>query len=174
MKVTLEEEIEKIIEKLVKKIMEPKNKPSTPGPGSPHGIYVYRQDGWRMLRREGEPYSIGEQGEGVYIIYFDNTRCPACRIYDPTWFHFSSQNRGEKRHFVIVLCEWFSRNCQSSSASLSFLKYRVKASPTTIFSSFRGGEIIYNNKIEGVVGEDRLTTELAIAEGLFRGGEKIR
>lgn len=40
-----------------------------PGPGSPNGVYLYSgsKRSWNLLRKDGEPFRIGELGNGIYI-----------------------------------------------------------------------------------------------------------
>ncbi len=112
-------------------------------PDSPHGIYVYAQGSWKLLRSEGPPFQLGELGDGLYMIYFDNTRCEACRMQDPEWFRFVSSYSGPyKLHAVIVLCEWFAQNCKSPAAAETYRKFRIRASPTIIVA------LVENNKVK--------------------------
>ncbi len=137
----------------------------------PHGIYLYDKDRdeWVLVRVEGEAFR--PEHDGIYVIYFDNTKCPACRRYDPTWFSYV-RKYAKKMHnlnFVIVLCEWFARNCASEAASKTFKEFDVHASPTTIFAYVKNGKIVYNEKYEGVLYEFELSM---ITEGFAERAEK--
>ncbi|MEM2528393.1 MAG: hypothetical protein QXG40_03245, partial [Ignisphaera sp.] len=48
----------------------------------PHGIYEYSAEHsmWRFIKSDGEYFK--PDSKGVYVIYFDNTKCSACRKYD--------------------------------------------------------------------------------------------
>ena len=143
----------------------------TVGTDCPHGIYVYdrNNDVWILVRCEGEPFVPDK--DGVYVIYFDNTKCPACRKYDNIWFPFVQKyaKQNPDMHFVIVLCEWFARNCKSEAAAGTFRKYDVHASPTTIFLYVKNGKEVYNEKYEGVLYEFELKL---ITEGFVERAEK--
>lgn len=147
-------EIKNIVEKILRKLLEKKELEETGGKKKKitekdeHGIYVYSGGEWKLLRREGEAFRVGELGDGVYVVYFDNTRCPACRLHDVSWFPFVEKHAGEA-FFVIVLCEWFARRCESPAASKTFLQYRVKASPTTLFARVKKGNIEVEERKEG-------------------------
>jgi hypothetical protein len=145
----LKEALEKVYRRVMREMREAKVKRRVETT-DPHGIYVYTGEGWKLLRREGEPFRLGELGDGIYVVYFDNTRCPACRIYDREWYPFVEKHRDEA-HFVIVLCEWFARVCNSPAASRSFLEYRVRASPTTMFARVENGSVVEQVKREGAL-----------------------
>jgi len=125
---------------------------------SPHGIYIYdhAQDKWIFIDIGGEIFI--PRKEGVYVIYFDNTKCPACRIYDIHWFPYVKLigSSLENTYFVIVLCEWFARECRSTSASETFKYYDIHASPTTVLISVRNGKEIDREKVEGINTMDKL------------------
>ena len=157
-----DEEIRSLVERLLKSVLQgkrrkvkaPPAKPGMrverPGPGTPHGIYVYdrRSNSWVLATVEGDAWDPEE--DGLYMVYFDNTRCPACRLYDKYWFDFAS-TRGGEVNLVIVLCAWFAHECRSPAAAASFRKYEVHASPTTLILCRRNGEDIYVKKHEGIL-----------------------
>ncbi len=145
----LNELINKLLKEILTKAVETEAKKHI-SPSDEHGVYLYKNGEWILYRKEGSPFQLGELGDGVYIIYFDNTKCPACRMYDPTWHIFVEKNQDEAK-FLVILCEWFSRRCQSKAASLTFLLYSVKASPTTLFARVEDGEVVDQVNIEGVV-----------------------
>ena len=153
-----EKEIKELIEKLYKRMLkesigarDKKRFKRRIGTNDEHGIYVYRPErGWQLLRIEGEAFRLGELGNGVYVLYFDNTKCPACRIHDIAWYPFVEKHEREA-HFVVILCEWFSRHCRSSAAAKSFMSYRIKASPTTIFAYVEENIIVKQVKREGAL-----------------------
>ncbi len=145
---------------------------------SPHGIYVYDKvrDLWILVKSDGEAFEPTE--DGVYVIYFDNTKCPACRKYDTIWFPFVKKwSKDHPNHrFVIILCDWFARECKSQAASSSFRKYNIHASPTTVFMYVKDGKKVYDEKYEGVLYEFELKL---ILEGFeerakkYLRGEKV-
>lgn len=112
---------------------------STPGPGYPHGIYLYKDGKWVLLRDKGGALELGELGPGVYAVYFDNALCPACRVQDMYWERLVKRlgsNHGI--YFLVVLCDWFADNCSSEAASESFKKFNISASPTLIIARVEG------------------------------------
>ncbi|MEM1525622.1 MAG: hypothetical protein QXZ41_04670 [Ignisphaera sp.] len=123
---------------------------------SPHGIYIYDHDDsvWHLIRSDGEPFKPDKKG--IYVIYFDNTKCSACRKYDTIWFPFIENNMRNKKqyNFIIVLCNWFARDCNSTAAAETFKRFDVHASPTTIVLYVdENNEIKYQEKYEGVLYE---------------------
>ncbi|BES81833.1 hypothetical protein [Pyrodictium abyssi] len=161
-----DEELEKLLERKARKLLE-KAKGGMGevivkrvGAGSRNGIYVYdREHGaWRLLRVDGGAFQLGELGDGVYVVYFGNTKCKACRSYDGYWHPFveSAAPRLEGYHFVIVLCDWFTHRCASPAASASFREHRVHASPTTLLAYVAGGKTVYQEKYEGVLTREEL------------------
>ena len=122
-----------------------------PGPGSEHGVYVYEGGVWRLLRREGEGFSLGELGNGVYVIYFDNTLCPACREQDLQMVEVVKRFGGDSRvRLVVVLCDWFTQICDSEAASKTFEEFRVSASPTIVVATVKNGRTVFREDLRGV------------------------
>ncbi|MCE4603831.1 MAG: thioredoxin family protein, partial [Aeropyrum sp.] len=124
-----------------------------PGPGSKHGIYVY--DGgsgeWRLLRDGGDPFTPEELGEGVVLVYFDNALCPACRLQDHYWLDVVKKHGGRGGvKFVVVLCDWFTQNCNSEAASKSFEAFKISSSPTIAVFAVKNGKVVYQEFLEGV------------------------
>ncbi len=137
-----------------------------------HGIYIYdpRQNLWILMQRDGGYFK--PSGKGVYVIYFDNGKCSACRKYDGIWFPFVEKYSKDRNdiNFVIILCDWFARECSSQAASESFKHFDVHASPTTIaLYSDEKGEIKYQEKYEGVLYEFELKL---ILENFLERAEK--
>ncbi|MDM7274958.1 MAG: thioredoxin family protein [Thermoprotei archaeon] len=129
-----------------------------PGPGSPNGIYVYDSKGrvWKVLRAKGEPFKLGELGDGLYMVYFDNLYCPACRSQDHHIYKLVSRYGGKPNlFFVVILCDWFADNCASEAASRTFREFKVSASPTILVASVRGSEIS-QERLEGVRNDSSL------------------
>ncbi|MEM2627990.1 MAG: hypothetical protein QW775_07055, partial [Ignisphaera sp.] len=57
-------------------------------------------------------------------------------------------------NFIIVLCNWFARDCNSTAAAETFKRFDVHASPTTIVLYVdENNEIKYQEKYEGVLYE---------------------
>ncbi len=163
-----DEEVSKLLDKLVKKIISGKMKKEEVksveldmvGVDSPHGIYIYDRgkDKWVLVKVSGEYFKPDK--DGVYVIYFDNTMCPACRIYDLSWYPYVklfSRNL-ENTYFVVILCAWFAHNCKSEAARESFKHYNIKASPTTVLLCVSNGEVVEEERFEGAKKLDYLAT----------------
>lgn len=123
--------------------------PGLPGPGSRHGIYVYQDGDWRLLRSEGGAFTLGELGDGVYLVYFDNAYCPACRAQDPHFEEIVRWYKGRAK-FVVVLCNWFEEDCRSEAAAATFRKFQVKSSPTIVVARVEGGKAVKVETLQGV------------------------
>ncbi|MDW8082184.1 MAG: hypothetical protein RMI56_00110 [Sulfolobales archaeon] len=129
------------------------------GPDCPHGLYIYdrEKDVWILFSA-----NVGDifmpKVDGYYIIYFDNTRCSACRKYDLHWFPYVRQNyhRFPDHYFIIALCDWFARECKSPVASNTFTYYAVHASPTTILLYIKSGKEVYRESYDGYLKIDEL------------------
>ncbi|MEM4482061.1 MAG: hypothetical protein QXK88_00015 [Desulfurococcaceae archaeon] len=121
-------------------------------PDSPHGIYVYDYGKERWILRQVAGGSQLPWGDGYYLVYFDNSRCPACRSYDSQWFPFVRifGKLFKEFNFVVVLCDWFARECVSEAASSTFKKFDVHASPSTLIMHVKGGEIVEKQELSGV------------------------
>jgi len=160
---------EAIIERIARRILEKAGKAERPrvkgyrrlDASTPHGVYVYDKGSglWLPLPAGGafKPYR-----DGFYAVYFDNTRCPACRVYDAVWYAYVELvgRRIPDTEFVVVLCEWFSGRCGSRAAAESFREYGVRASPTTVLLRVEGGEIAGRRDLRGVRGVGELAREL--------------
>ncbi|MCD6301419.1 MAG: hypothetical protein J7L82_05045 [Staphylothermus sp.] len=167
-----DEELRKLLEKVASKIIKQGSREMKKevdektegievdmvGIDSPHGIYVYEpsKDKWVLVRTKGDYFKPDR--DGFYIVYFDNTRCPACRIYDLAWYPYIKLigSSLENTYFVIILCDWFARECKSEAAKKSFEHYDVHASPTTLLMYVENGEIKDMERIEGSKTLDKL------------------
>ena len=145
------EELRKILEAKVRELSKEIVRLKEVDTKSPHGIYIYdkSKDEWVLVQREGDYFK--PIFNGFYVIYFDNTRCPACRRYDKEWFPYIRREgcKLNNFYFVIILCEWFAGACKSEAASKSFRYYDIHASPTTLLLYYKNGKVIYHEKQEG-------------------------
>lgn len=169
-----DEVVEKLLLKILEKMMSEKKKVEAKiglelkevDYTSPHGIYHYvsEKDVWRLVQIDGEAYVPKENG--FHVIYFDNTRCSACRIYDLYWYPWVREysRKYNDTRFTIVLCAWFARNCESIAASKTFKHWGIRASPTTLFLYVKNGKVVMDAKREGVLNRDKLV----MAYTLFR------
>jgi len=131
---------------------------------APHGIYVYS-----VKSRSWVPASKSALlGDGVYVIYFDNARCGACRKFDESWFPFVEKAALEGRAtFVVVLCDWFARSCSSDDARELFREFDVHTSPTVVFLRREGGKNAKVLRGEGVMPPQWLAlTYMLITQGV--------
>lgn len=131
-------------------------------PDSPHGIYVYdcSSEKWVLRQVSGNPDL--PWSDGYYMVYFDNARCPACRSYDNQWFPFVKLfgKLFPEVNYVVVLCDWFARECVSEAASSAFKKFDVHASPTTIVFQAVNGQIVRKEEMSGVKKMNELLEKL--------------
>jgi len=125
---------------------------------SPHGIYRYDRTSreWVLIDKDGDGFKPYK--DGFYIVYFDNTKCAACRIYDLFWYPFIETigKDLEGIEYIIVLCEWFAKQCKSRSASNTFKEFDVHASPTTAFIEVRNLKIVRKELVRGVMKTEEL------------------
>ncbi len=145
-------ELTKILEKIAKKLSKVEYRRKyfeRVTSSSDHGIYVYDRNVGKWFYSENETNVLSD---GLYVVYFDNTECNACRRYDGIWFPIiESYSREFPYTYVIVLCGWFSNECKSKKASHLFDKFKIKASPTTLFLYVKNGKVIYDERYEGVL-----------------------
>lgn len=119
-------------------------------PVNPHGVYIYVRNLDRWVKVGIDGY-FKPALDGVYVVYFDNAKCGACRIYDLFWFPFVKLvGNYSNVYYVVTLCEWFARNCKDDSAIETFKFYDVHASPTTVLIAVKNGEVVDKEKIEGI------------------------
>ncbi len=149
------------------------------GAESKHGIYKYlpRDDEWVYLHVQGlDPFIPQDR---YSVIYFDNTKCSACRRYDIYWYPFvrSLCSGSNDFTFYIVLCGWFARDCASVPASVTYMHFDVHSSPTTMLTSWVDGRLAYKEKYEGVLSDlDLKTVVPSFPErvGKFLRGEPVK
>lgn len=148
------------------------------GSESPHGIYVYDRisDEWILTVLEGDAFK--PIIDGSYVIYFDNSKCHACRSFDGNWFPYvrSVAKKLNDYYFIIILCEWFSRKCSSNAASKSFKEYEIHASPAIYLMRSKNGNIVYKEKYEGRLNQAELIKvieEFNSRVDKFMRGEKV-
>jgi len=142
-------------------------------PSSPHGVYVYNPNDSKWVYVEFEGEVLAPKRDGVFVIYFDNAKCPACRVYDLYWFPFVTLlgSTYKNTYYIVVLCEWFARNCNSQRASNTFKHYDVHASPTTLLLCVKNGVVVDKEKLEGVKTMDKLAS--SIEEFARRNGFEV-
>lgn len=124
------------------------------GKDSVNGVYRYDPGSgyWVMLKETGAALVPSER---YAVVYFDNTLCPVCRRYDFQWYPFVEGNTDNLKGFglYIVLCDWFTQQCASATAAMTFIEYQVRASPTTMLMLTDGGKVIYTERYEGLLTE---------------------
>jgi len=154
-----EEDLEKIIEKLINGITKEKcsnrreySKGDILGfkvvtADCPHGVYVYNKNTgiWELV---GEDYTMHD---GYYVMYFDNTYCPACRIFDFSWYIMIETlgKEYDKITFIIVHCGWFTKSCESKIAREFFKKFDIHSSPTILLLRIKNGEVVRKERMKG-------------------------
>jgi len=107
---------------------------------------VWRDGGWVAAGR-----SVLD-GDGLYVVYFSNSECGACRVFDDVWYPFVEMASGAAAaRFVVVLCGWFARECGSEDAKSLFKEFDVHVSPTVVFLRREGGGSAKVLKGEGVM-----------------------
>jgi len=121
-------------------------------PSSPHGVYVWRDGGWIASSRSAL------DGDDLYIIYFSNSECGACRVFDDVWYAFVEMVAGRSAaRFAVVLCGWFTRNCSSEDAKSLFKEFDVHVSPTVAVLKRSKGKVEKLFKYEGLTSALTLT-----------------
>jgi len=121
-------------------------------PLSSHGVYVWSDRRWIAADRSAL------DGDGFYIIYFSNSECGACRVFDDVWYPFVEMvSERSAARFIIVLCGWFTRDCSSEDARSLFKEFDVHVSPTVIVMKRSNGKVEKLLKYEGLTSALTLT-----------------
>lgn len=136
-----------------------------PGLDTPNGIYVYNPKLGEWVLTEKLPF----KQTGFHIIYFDNTRCSACRRFDSHWFSFVEEMafKNPEDVFMIVLCDWFSKKCNSAPAKRLFEIFDIHVSPTVAFVYRVNGSVKRFQKEEGLLEKDKLAVIYIVSRTLF-------
>ncbi len=152
-------EVEKLLDRMAAKIAADarrKREFDKVEPGSPHGVYIYEPGSGKWVLEYVEGGAFEPRDDGMYVIYFDNAQCGACRRYDSFWFDAVPRLVEKGYRPVIVLCDWFQKECDSQAAKESFKKYEVHSSPTTVFIYVEGGEARHQEKYRGLLLPDEI------------------
>ncbi|MEM0005801.1 MAG: hypothetical protein QXJ56_00860 [Ignisphaera sp.] len=115
------------------------------------GIYIH-DTVWRGISVDG-PFVPEE--DGIYVLYFRNSKCPGCKAFDETWSRFVEGVRDLYR-FVVVQCTEFFTNCSSGDAVDTFLFYLVFETPQIVVIVVKDGMIIYLEREIGSLTYNRL------------------
>ena len=160
------DDIGKIIEKYVSALLENREIKENKNPlgyrviseNCPHGIYIYdRKTGLWKLITNNELIR-----DGYYVIYFNNSQCIACKLFDFSWYIFIETigKNYENIIFIIVRCEWFTTSCNSKLAKEYFKKFNITSSPSLILIKAKNRKIIVKKHIRGVKSPDELVEEI--------------
>lgn len=71
-------------------------------------------------------------GNGRYIIFFDNRKCPFCRIFDVMWDVLLRDPQLKGVKFLKVVCSYFASDCTNEEAKKAYMEYEVWKSPTVM------------------------------------------
>lgn len=116
------------------------------------GIYIY--DGvWRKIDVDG-PYV--PEDDGIYVIYFRNSGCPACKAFDKIWNKFVLHNREKPIKFTIAQCTEFFINCNSTSAADTFVFYLIFETPQVVVIVVKDNTISYLEREAGFITYEKL------------------
>ena len=123
-----------------------------PGPSCPNGVYVYDHEKKTWMLEEKIPL----MENGYHVIYFDNANCYACRKFDNEWFSFADSVDPPKPLLIVVLCNWFAKQCSSEHAKRLFEIFDVHISPTIVFMIREEGKITRMYRHEGILDREKL------------------
>lgn len=117
------------------------------------GVYLYSGGLWRRIRVDG-PFV--PEADGVYLLYFRNSRCPGCRAFDGVWQNFISSYASEGASYALVQCRSFFVECDDEVASDSFIFYLVFETPQVVVVVVENGLPVYIEREVGFVDEATL------------------
>ncbi len=159
LKPDVDPEVEKLLDRMAAKIAADAKRMreyDKVEPGIPHGIYVYDPGRAKWVLEQVEGGAFEPREDGMYVVYFDNAQCGACRRYDAFWFDAVPRLVEKGYRAVIVLCDWFQKECDSQAARESFKKYDIHSSPTTVFIYVEGGQAKHTEKYRGLLLPDEI------------------
>ncbi len=164
MTTTEKEEIDKILKRYIATLLKgrkDKEKNSSYriiSEKTPHGIYIYDKKSrlWNPVTND----KIIDTG--YYVLYFSNSRCIACKLFDFSWYTFIETigRNYDNIKFIIVRCEWFTISCKSNLAKSFFEKFDITSSPSLILIKAENGEIVHKKHIKGVKTPDEIVEEI--------------
>lgn len=89
------------------------------------GIYVYRGGEWVKTDALEIP-------EGLSLIYFDNLKCPFCKVFDVVWDTLVEDPKLRGFNFIKVVCTFFENNCSNPASKRAFHEHGVDRSPMVL------------------------------------------
>lgn len=143
-------------------------------PPPDNGVFVFKNNSWIKIRND----FWYPKEDGIYVVFFMNTRCPACKRYwDSAISKFLENNASrlrDKLRIIYVKCDWFARECSDDTAKNTFLIYLVSASPTTIVIKVEKGEGVYAERYEGKLPYDKLVSVIQEFEERAKKHKEIK
>jgi len=137
-------------------------------PPPENGVFLFKNGSWVKVNND----FWYPKEDGVYVVFFMNVRCPACKRYwnlaISKFLEKDITKFGNKLRIIYVKCDWFAKECRDETAKNTFLVYLVSASPTTIIIKVEKGKGIYAERYEGRLPYDKL---IAIVQEF---GERVK
>jgi len=95
------------------------------------GIYEYV---------DGKPVKVDSLSfcDGRYAVFFDNRKCPFCRIFDVMWDVLLKDASFKDVKFVKVVCSYFASECSNEAAKRAYIEHEVWKSPTVMLVEVNG------------------------------------
>lgn len=108
---------------------------------SEEGVFIYGKQKRKTKINYIPPWRSDKKH--IYIVYFRNLKCPACRfLYDKIWITYLPKFT-ELAIPAEVTCEYFAKQCSDEWAKMEFLLTDVHATPT--IAVLYGGEVIFKD-----------------------------
>jgi hypothetical protein len=97
------------------------------------GVYIYV---------DGKPQRISSLSfeNGKYIVFFDNRKCPFCRIFDVMWDLLVKDQMLSDIKFVKVVCSYFASDCVNEEAKKAYTEHEIWKSPTVMLVEVTNSE----------------------------------
>lgn len=97
------------------------------------GLYIYI---------DGTPKKIDSLtfNEGKYIVFFDNRKCPFCRIFDVLWEVLLKDLGTKNIKFIKIVCSYFASECSNEEAKKFYVEYEIWKSPSIMLINASGKE----------------------------------
>jgi len=109
-----------------------------------------------MVDREGvyayvngalEPMASFEIPDGKVAIYFDNIKCPFCKVFNVIWAMLVEDKDLSDVKFLRVVCTYFERECTHPEAKKAFAEFGVKRSPFVLLLVKKDGKIVAKEEL---------------------------
>ncbi len=83
------------------------------------------------------------------IIYFDNLKCPFCKVFDVVWEMLVDDEKIKEKgiKMIRIVCTFFENNCRNPSSKNAFREYRITRSPSLLLLKQQDNKVVEKKEL---------------------------